>query len=439
MFFLNTKKINVFSLDDKNAWPHTGSIHPACLPVTGVFVRLYNIWHDSPKPFQQKTSRITAQRVLQGYYFPRAKIWGHIRSLLKNNMHSEQKRSWNKFLNHQNLKWGAILRIVQLFTCSVKDLHTHKHTHKHNPPQKGKQDAAVQTSSSLPPSLPTSPHLQESHVNTCITTYLHLLQGNDVCEAVSTPFMWCSFLFLCFLSGVCAFLSYIYVLVTSTFFFFLSTLTGCAVLTCVLAFVFPRVWTAPFLCTAQTPHAEHQGVGAPAPRECKPQRVSSVIEEMFGCSEFAPFWGVCWPRLILTTLQRARSVGLFKESQLPEQEVQPCAAWKRDEADRKEGNPWTRNSATVHTATQARTHVQAYPISPSWHPQKRGVFLGPHRHLAWFILCSVRLNGQGDHKQLGVDDSGFLWCSFVCVSKGQSRKQLCSHVARFYKKKLDTV
>lgn len=220
MFFLNTKKINVFSLDDKNAWPHTGSIHPACLPVTGVFVHLYNIWHDSPKHFQQKTSRITAQRVLQGYYFPRAKIWGHIRSLLKNNMHSEQKRSWNKFLNHQNLKWGAILRIVQLFTCSVKDLHTHKHTHKHNPPQKGKQDAAVQTSSSLPPSLPTSPHLQESHVNTCITTYLHLLQGNDVCEAVSTPFMWCSFLFLCFLSGVCAFLSYIYVLVTSTFFFF---------------------------------------------------------------------------------------------------------------------------------------------------------------------------------------------------------------------------
>lgn len=77
----------------------------------------------------------------------------HTCSLLKNNMHSGLRRPWNKFLNHQSLKWDTILHIVQFFTCSVKDLHQHKRTHKHKPPQKGKQDAAVQTSS-LPPSLP---------------------------------------------------------------------------------------------------------------------------------------------------------------------------------------------------------------------------------------------------------------------------------------------
>ncbi|TNN84760.1 hypothetical protein EYF80_004805 [Liparis tanakae] len=45
------------------------------------------------------------------------------------------------------------------------------------------------------------------------------------------------------------------------------------------------------------------------------------------------------PRRILTALQGARSVGLFKGPQLPKQEVQPCCTpWKQDEADRKEAS-----------------------------------------------------------------------------------------------------
>lgn len=159
------------------------------------------------------------------------------------------------------------------------------------------------------------------------------------------------------------------------------------------------------LCTAR-----HWGVGASV--SCR-QRVGSVIEEIFSPASLFSFevfvvqgwsWQPSWEC----------TVGLFKESKLPKQEVQPCAAWKQDEAERKEGNPWTRNSATVHTTTHTHTRTGTSDQALLT-PAKMDISPGPHRRLVWFILCCVLLNSQGAHKQLGVDGSGFLLCSCVQI------------------------
>lgn len=96
----------------------------------------------------------------------------------------------------------------------------------------------------------------------------------------------------------------------------------------------------------------------------------------------------------------------------------PVLLGHKNEADRKEGNLWTRNTATVlrakntHTYAYTGTSNQSFPT-----PTKIGVFLTPHWHLVWFILCFALLNRQVDPKQLAVADSGFLHLHMCAETK----------------------